>query len=123
MLRAIFSKTTLVLLAMLFVVLWLSGGILNQLIHPAQTIPSAQSANPGDASGIVVKVANDAYQVLQPVANEFRAAFDRWWSERKMEAAQSINQWLIEQKNVLLNSLQVKLQEWINRTLGITAEA
>ena len=40
-----------------------------------------------------------------------------------MEAAQSINQWLIEQKNVLLNSLQVKLQEWINRTLGITSEA
>jgi len=123
MLRAIFSKTTLVLLAMLFVVLWLSGGILNQLIHPAQTIPSAQSANPGDASGIVVKVANDAYQVLQPVANEFRAAFDRWWADRKVEVAQSLNQWLAEQKNVLLNALQVKLQEWINRTLGITAEA
>jgi len=124
MLKAIFSKTTLVLLIVLFMVMWLGGGVLNQFIHLPGTQTQAEpvtAADPTLASAAAdPAVVTAITRAVQPIADELRHSMDAWWADQKVKLAQEASQWLSQQEQLMLNVLKVKLQEWVNQTLGVS---
>ena len=124
MLKAIFSKTTLALLVVLFMVLWLGGGVLNQFFHlPAtQTQTTAELvADPALTSTTAdPAVVTAVTRAVQPIADELRHSMDAWWADQKVKFAQKASQWLSQQEQLMLDVLKVKLQEWVNQTLGVS---
>lgn len=124
MLKAIFSKTTLVLLIVLFMVLWLAGGLLNQFIHLPGPQPESSPVTVGDATVTSPESAPAFVSAItgavQPIADELRRSMDQWWAGQKVKFAQQAGQWLSQQEQLMLNVLKVKLQEWVNQTLGVS---
>lgn len=124
MLKAIFSKTTLMLLIVLFMVLWLGGEVLSRFVH----LPGAQSETPSAPIEQTITIPEEPdpavvtaiTHAVQPIADELRHSMDEWWADQKVKLAQQASQWFSQQEQLLLDVLKVKLQEWVNQTLGIS---
>ena len=122
--RAIFSKTTLVLLIMLFMVLWLSGGLLNRLVHlPNQLEKKTSDANPSPEQTTQADNAPAFVQVImnsaEPIAAEMRASVSQWWQVQKVHISSQVSQWFDQQQKLLVNIIKTKFQDWLSKTLGV----
>jgi len=124
MLKAIFSKTTLALLVVLFMVMWLGGGVLNQFIHLPGTQTQSETAPALDPALAAAKadpaVVTAITRLLQPIADQLSRSMDAWWAQQKVNFARQASQWLSQQEQLLLDVLKVKLQEWVDQTLGVS---
>jgi hypothetical protein len=123
--RFIFSKAGLTLLLVLSAVLWLGGGILNQLIlapsNSKQNIVTFLSQSRDNSQDTTPTIVRWIVETSQPIASELRASLNSWWEKQKNTIANQLIQWLNNQQQQISSGFQSQLREIINKALGVNS--
>jgi hypothetical protein len=123
--KFIFSKAGLASILVVFFVVWLGGGMLNQSIQfqsntkqKTETSILQSQNDPKDPTPAIVQW---IVKTSQPIANELRVSLNSWWEGQKVTLANQLIQWLTQQQQSITSGIQIQLSEMIKNALKVNS--
>jgi hypothetical protein len=123
--KFIFSKAGLASILVVFFVVWLGGGMLNQSIQfqsntkqKTETSILQSQNDPKDPTPAIVQW---IVKTSQPIANELRVSLNAWWEGQKVTLANQLIQWLTQQQQSITSGIQIQLSEMIKNALKVNS--
>jgi hypothetical protein len=123
--KFIFSKAGLASILVVFFVVWLGGGMLNQSIQfqsntkqKTETSVLQSQNDPKDPTPAIVQW---IVKTSQPIANELRVSLNAWWEGQKVTLANQLIQWLTQQQQSITSGIQIQLSEMIKNALKVNS--